>query len=335
MNKDVLVALIAKDVNELQVLTEGLDQMEVIPAPFLRLALDKSKALTTNIDNLINYLNNKELEAQAEAHRLAEFEAKKAEEAAREVELARIAEEQEALFRAEELERERQAEARRKAEEEIARQVAAIEAARQADLEERRRREEEAARQEELKQQEEARRIAAEQEAARQREAEARRQAAEEEARRVEAERIAREQVEEQARIQAELEARIEAERLAKEQESVASIDTQVTTLADSIETSESLADKLARNADDTLASALNSKKINDLKSSITLGDRFRFQRELFGGNGEKMNKAISDVNSFETMTEAQEYISKNFVHWALDNDTVSDFIQLLQRRYL
>ena len=329
MNKDVLVALIAKDVNELQVLTEGLDQMEAIPAPYLRLALDKSKALTTNIDNLINYLNNKEVEDQAEAQRLAEIEAQKAEEAAREAELARIAEEQEALFRAEELERERQAEARRKAEEEMARQVAAIEAARQADLEERRRREEEAARQEELKRQEE----------------EVRRKAAEEEARRVEAERIAREQ--------AELEARIEAERIAKEQaekeraereaqEKLAAqvvvdavlAESAVTTLADSIETTESLADKLAKGADDTLASAINNKKIIDLKASITLGDRFRFQRELFGGNGEKMNKAISDFNSFETMDEAQAYIAKNF-EWPLDNDAVSDFIQLLQRRYL
>ena len=354
MNKDVLVALIAKDVNELQTLTEGLDQMEAIPAPYLRLALDKSKALTTNIDNLINYLNNKEVEDQLEAQRLAEIEAKKAEEAAREAELARIAEEQEALFRAEELERERQAEARRKAEEEMARQVAAIEAARQADLEERRRREEEAARQEELKrQEEEARRIAAEQEAIRQREEEARRQAAEQEARRVEAERIAREQAEEQARIQAELEARIEAERLAKEQteKEQAELEAQeklaaqvvvdavlaesaVTTLADSIETTESLADKLAKGADDTLASVINNKKIIDLKASITLGDRFRFQRELFGGNGEKMNKAISDFNSFESMDEAQAYIAKNF-EWPLDNDAVSDFIQLLQRRYL
>ena len=339
MNKDVLVALIAKDVNELQVLTEGLDQMEAIPAPYLRLALDKSKALTTNIDNLINYLNNKEVEDQAEAQRLAEIEAQKAEEAAREAELARIAEEQEALFRAEELERERQAEARRKAEEEMARQVAAIEAARQADLEERRRREEEAARQEELKrQEEESRRIATEQEAAR-------RKAAEEEARRVEAERIAREQ--------AELEARIEAERIAKEQaekeraereaqEKLAAqvvvdavlAESAVTTLADSIETTESLADKLAKGADDTLASAINNKKIIDLKASITLGDRFRFQRELFGGNGEKMNKAITDFNSFESMDQAQAYIAKNF-EWPLDNDAVSDFIQLLQRRYL
>ena len=326
MNKDVLVALIAKDVNELQILTEGLDQMEAIPAPYLRLALDKSKALSANIDNLINCLNNKEIEDKLAAQRQAEIEAKQAEEAARQAELDRIAEEQEALFRAEELERQRREEERRKAEVEIARQAAALEAARQAELAEKRRREEEEARrQEELR---------------RQKEEELRRQ-------REEQERQA-----ELARIEAEKEAerkRIEAERLAKESNEIASVnneqpivsvvdavaDTQVTTVADSIETSESLADKLAKNADDTLASAINNKKIIDLKSSITLGDRFRFQRELFGGNGEKMSKAISDFNSFETMTEAQEYIAKNFGNWALDSDTVSDFIQLLQRRYL
>ena len=128
------------------------------------------------------------------------------------------------------------------------------------------------------------------------------------------------------------------AEKLQSEQVAVSIVDVvaenQTLTVADSIETSESLADKLAKNADDTLASALNSKKITDLKSAITLGDRFRFQRELFGGNGEKMNKAISDFNSFETMTEAQDYMTKNF-DWAFDNEAVSDFIQLLQRRYL
>ena len=336
MNKDVLVALIAKDVNELQVLTEGLDQMDAIPAPYLRLALDKSKALTANLDNLINYLNNKEIEDRLEAQRKAEIEAKQAEEALREAELARIAEEQEALFRAEELERQRREEERRKAEAEIARQAAAIEAARQAELAEKRRKEEEALRREE----EERIRLEAEQ-------AEARRRA--EEQARIQAELDEkRRRAEEQARIQAELEEKRRREEETRPQEeqpvvpisSVTSIvdavaDPQVTTVADSIETSESLADKLAKNADDTLASAINNKKIIDLKASITLGDRFRFQRELFGGNGEKMNKAISDFNSFETMIEAQEYIAKNFANWALDSDTVSDFIQLLQRRYL
>ena len=316
MNKDVLVALIAKDVNELQVLTEGLDQMEDIPAPYLRLAFDKSKALTANLENLINCLNNKEVEAELEAQRQVELEKKQAEEAACQAELARIAEEQEALFRAEELERQRREEERLKAEAEIARQVAAIEAARQAELSEKRRREEEEARRKE-------------DEARRQAEEEARRQA-EEEAR----------CKEEEVRRQAEEEARRKVQLSIESIESIEStkidcIESPVTTLAESIETTESLADKLAKTADDTLASAINNKKIIDLKSVITLGDRFRFQRELFGGNGEKMNKAISDFNSFETMTEAQDYIAKNFVYWALDNDTVSDFIQLLQRRYL
>ena len=323
MNKDVLVALIAKDVNELQTLTEGLDQMEMIPAPYLRLALNKSKALTANIESLVNYLDNKEIEDKQEAQRQVELEAKQAEEAAREAELARIAEEQEALFKAEELERQRREEERRKAEIEIARQVAAIEAARQLELEEKRRREEEARLQAELeekrRQEEEARRIAIEQDVARRREEEARRKA----------------ELENQARIHGEqpIDSIVSIEPIASIS-SVTPIESPVTTLADSIETAESLADKLAKNADDTLASALNSKKIIDLKSSITLGDRFRFQRELFGGNGEKMNKAISDFNSFETMIEAQEYITKNF-DWQLDNDAVSDFIQLLQRRYL
>jgi DNA repair exonuclease SbcCD ATPase subunit len=323
MNKDVLVALIAKDVNELQTLTEGLDQMEMIPAPYLRLALDKSKALTANIESLVNYLDNKEIEDKQEARRQVELEAKQAEEAAREAELARIAEEQEALFKAEELERQRREEERRKAEIEIARQVAAIEAARQLELEEKRRREEEARLQAELeekrRQEEETRRIAIEQDVARRREEEARRKA----------------ELENQARIHDEqpIDSIVSIEPIASIS-SITPIESSVTTVADSIETSESLADKLAKNADDTLASALNSKKIIDLKSSITLGDRFRFQRELFGGNGEKMNKAISDFNSFETMIEAQEYIAKNF-DWQLDNDAVSDFIQLLQRRYL
>lgn len=303
MNKDVLVALIAKDVNELQTLTEGLDQMETIPAPYLRLALDKSKTLTANLENLINYLNNKELEDAAEAQRQAELATKQAEEAAREAELARIAEEQEALLRAQELERERQAEERRKAEAEIARQVAALEAARQLELEEKR--------------------------------------------------RVRNEQNEAENKITMET----SAEKPIASIDNIDSIapiahttpveitapttsivdavaENQPQTLAESIETSESLADKLAKTADDTLAEAINNKKIIDLKSSITLGDRFRFQRELFGGNGEKMNKAISDFNSFETMAEAQSYIAKNF-DWPLDNDAVSDFIQLLQRRYL
>lgn len=96
----------------------------------------------------------------------------------------------------------------------------------------------------------------------------------------------------------------------------------------------QSLGDKFSSVSDKSLAATINKAKINDLKSAITIADRFRFQRELFNGDGEKTNKSIADFNTFTTMDEAREYIEKHF-DWSLDNSAVADFMQLLERRYL
>lgn len=105
-------------------------------------------------------------------------------------------------------------------------------------------------------------------------------------------------------------------------------------TVADTIHTTESIMDKLSNRADNTLASSLNNKKIDDLKSAISIADRFRFQRELFAGDGELMNKTISKLNSLESLAEAEEFIQKKF-NWSPENSSVADFLHLLQRRYL
>ncbi len=39
-------------------------------------------------------------------------------------------------------------------------------------------------------------------------------------------------------------------------------------------------------------------KRIEDLKQGISLGDRFLFQRELFGQNGELMQKTLEELNN-------------------------------------
>lgn len=107
-----------------------------------------------------------------------------------------------------------------------------------------------------------------------------------------------------------------------------------VATVADSIHSRQSIIDKLSHREDNSLASSLNNKKIDDLKAAISIADRFRFQRELFNGDGERMNKSISAFNSFSTMQEAEEFIGKT-LKWSEDNPTVVDFLHLLQRRYL
>lgn len=79
--------------------------------------------------------------------------------------------------------------------------------------------------------------------------------------------------------------------------------------------------------------SIVNSK-IEDISKAISLGDRFLFQRELFGNNGEIMQKTIAHLNAMNSAEEAMTYLQKKFA-WDKESTTVERFIQLISRRYL
>lgn len=73
--------------------------------------------------------------------------------------------------------------------------------------------------------------------------------------------------------------------------------------------------------------------KIDDIKKAISLGDRFLFQRELFGGNGELMTKTISELNALKTLGDAENYIAKRF-NWDKESNAYELFFNILKRRY-
>lgn len=72
---------------------------------------------------------------------------------------------------------------------------------------------------------------------------------------------------------------------------------------------------------------------VDDIRKAISLGDRFLFQRELFGGDGEKMNKTIDKLNSMNSLDEAMAFISKKF-EWNTESQAYELFINILRRRY-
>lgn len=74
--------------------------------------------------------------------------------------------------------------------------------------------------------------------------------------------------------------------------------------------------------------------KIDDIRMAINIGDRFRFQRELFGGNGEVMNKTIAYLNQLAKYDEAISFLNNKF-GWEKDNQHAEDFLQIVRRRYL
>jgi hypothetical protein len=91
---------------------------------------------------------------------------------------------------------------------------------------------------------------------------------------------------------------------------------------------------ELLSRTENTISSVLGNKKISDIKQGINIGDRFRFQRELFRGNGEDMNKTLTYLNQLATENEALSFLRSKY-GWATDNNTAEDFYQIVKRRFL
>ena len=72
---------------------------------------------------------------------------------------------------------------------------------------------------------------------------------------------------------------------------------------------------------------------VEDIRQAISVGDRFLFQRELFAGNGELMQKTLDELNALGSLEEAMDYVADNF-EWDSDSTAVQLFENVLKRRF-
>ena len=70
-----------------------------------------------------------------------------------------------------------------------------------------------------------------------------------------------------------------------------------------------------------------------DLKRSISLNDRFLFQRELFNNDREEMNSMMTRLNAFDSYHQAESYLREHS-SWNLDNPTVKDFLRVIKKGF-
>lgn len=71
---------------------------------------------------------------------------------------------------------------------------------------------------------------------------------------------------------------------------------------------------------------------VTDIRQAVSIGDRFLFQRELFGGNGERLQQALSDINALKSFDEAAAFIEK--FGWDKQSPTYELFLNVLHRRF-
>ena len=77
---------------------------------------------------------------------------------------------------------------------------------------------------------------------------------------------------------------------------------------------------------------AIYGKAVDDIRLAISLGDRFLYQRELFGQNAELMQRTLTELNALASFEEAIDYISR--FNWDTESSTYQQFLVTLHRRF-
>ena len=67
----------------------------------------------------------------------------------------------------------------------------------------------------------------------------------------------------------------------------------------------------------------------NNVLKAFTLNDRFRFRRELFGGNDADFTDTLTLLSDMDTYEEASDYLCNDMM-WDPENPEVSAFLEIL-----
>lgn len=81
----------------------------------------------------------------------------------------------------------------------------------------------------------------------------------------------------------------------------------------------------------DKAAAAIERGPAVDIRKSITLNDKFRFVREVFGGNEQDFNDTIAVLSEMDSFREASDYLTADLMLDA-DNPDVADFLDVVAK---
>ncbi|TAJ14157.1 hypothetical protein DMA11_06455 [Marinilabiliaceae bacterium JC017] len=78
----------------------------------------------------------------------------------------------------------------------------------------------------------------------------------------------------------------------------------------------------------------LLGKPVDDIRKALGLNDRFYYQRELFNGNADLFNQTLDQINRMHSFEAASKFLVTDF-HWDQDNEVAESFLKVVKRRFL
>jgi hypothetical protein len=96
------------------------------------------------------------------------------------------------------------------------------------------------------------------------------------------------------------------------------------------------LADRLRDGQEKRIADKLQENKINDLRTTIGINDKFLFINELFEGNMRIYDEAVQKLNATTAMAQADLLLLdlKIVYNWESESPTVKKFVELVRRKF-
>ncbi len=140
--------------------------------------------------------------------------------------------------------------------------------------------------------------------------------------------------VAEEVKIEEQTEQEKIKEEIAQEEvaEQVAPIEEKKNVLENTTE-KKSLNERMSGKVSNTFENVIANKKISNLRQAINIVDKFRYQKELFGGNANLMNEMLDKLNDAINFDDALKIIEQ--FGWDKTLPVVEEFTELVKRKFI
>lgn len=75
-------------------------------------------------------------------------------------------------------------------------------------------------------------------------------------------------------------------------------------------------------------------KKITNIKSGLSINQRFMFQNSLFNGEDALMDETLDHVDECGSKKEAMAYLLEKFPHWNIEAEEYEELVELIDRKF-
>ncbi|MFZ9981281.1 MAG: hypothetical protein ACO3FI_04520 [Cyclobacteriaceae bacterium] len=99
--------------------------------------------------------------------------------------------------------------------------------------------------------------------------------------------------------------------------------------------TQTSLYDELSKESRPTLADNFQKRKINSLKESLSINQKFMFTKLLFNGDFDLFGQAIERLDMMDNMQQVIRFIDMDYPEWDRTSEEFQEFISILERRFI